>query len=411
MAEQQFELANIDAKFLFGDENEPVLNDFTVQEVVLMESILTPGIQTSIKVHSGIHVIPNKNLDDWKNIMTDIKVNRPILSTYGYNEEMRVKSRIYRLADRKLINNNAEEYTLFACDDSLLNNSRSLVSNKWSCVPPDRVVREVLSQCCGVPAIKLDVESTSTPRDYIAENIHPFEVCKQQADVGLTNSMDPSFLHYMTYENFGTHHFRSLEQLCKQSPIMTLRYSEASGSKQNDEGKQAGYRNPEAIMQYSFPCDFDLLADLMNGIEADGSDITSIVTINPLLSQFSLQGIQTLDCGIGKGVYKVGMSNYNSAEQQSSCNIGIEQYMLKRQARMNLLEPDKIALRMTVPWNPIFNVGKVVNIELYNKADNDLMLYGSGTYLISSMIHTLKRGGYSTTTMDCVSTTVGQGRS
>jgi hypothetical protein len=199
--------------------------------------------------------------------------------------------------------------------------------------------------------------------------------------------------------------------LTKQDPIITLFSSDAAGSKDDNRDWYGGYRNPYAIMQYSFPCDFDLLSDLLNGIDTNGSDLTSLTTINPFLGQFSLFGIQTINCGIGQGVYKVGMTNYNSAEQQDSCNFGIEQYLLKRQARMALLEPDKVALRLTVPWNPIFHAGKVIEIELFNKndKDNSTKLYGSGKYLISSMIHTVKRGGFSTTTMDCVATTVGGG--
>jgi hypothetical protein len=103
------------------------------------------------------------------------------------------------------------------------------------------------------------------------------------------------------------------------------------------------------------------------------------------------------------------MTNLNTAQQQDSCNFDVENHLLKRQARMNLLEQDKVALRLTVPWNPIYHAGKVITIKLHNKNEPGVFLYGSGDYLISSMVHTVKRGGFSTTTMDCVSTTTGQG--
>jgi hypothetical protein len=76
---------------------------------------------------------------------------------------------------------------------------------------------------------------------------------------------------------------------------------------------------------------------------------------------------------------------------------------------MALLERDKIALRLTVPWNPIYNAGKVIKINLKNDQDSSILNYGSGNYLIVSLIHTIRSGGYSTITMDCVSQTVGQG--
>lgn len=402
------DLATISAEFKADDA---VLQDFTIGEVVMMESLMTPGLQTSIRVQSHLHNLPIKNLDSWKNTLVKVKITRPVLEYWKLPYEMEITQRVYRLANRKLVNNANEEYVIHACDDSLLNNARSLVSNKWNCRLPSDVVRETLTNCCGVQSSKIDIEAASTPRDYIAENIHPFEVVKQQADVSLTSSMDPSYVHFMTYENGGTHYFQSLEKMCtRQSPVITLNYSDAAGAMGEEKTNMvSGYKNPKTVMQYSFPCDFDLLSDLLNGIDVNGKDITSLVSINPFLGQFSLLGNQNINCGIGQGVFKIGMSNINSADQQDSCNIGMEQYVLKRQARMNLLEPDKVALRLTVPWCPIYHAGKIIRFELYNKNENSQLLYGSGDYLISSMVHTIKRGGFSTTTMDCVSVTVGKG--
>lgn len=402
------ESAIIEAYFPVSDN---ILDDFTVQEITLVESLLTPGIQTAIKCHSYRHVLPNKNLDEFKNLTANIKITRPILKAYKFNEDtLEVNPRIYRLADRKMINPNNEEFVLYGCDDSLLNNARELVSQNWNSTPPSDVVRQVLSSSARV--INMDIESSSPSRDYIAENIHPFDVVKQQAEVALANSNDPSFLHYMTYENGGTHHFRSLASLSKGTPIVELTHADTAGAKSEKNDIYGGYRNPRLIMTYSFPCDFDLLSDLLNGIDTDGRDLTSMILSNAFLGQFSLSGVQTIANGLGQGIFKLGQTNFNSADQQDASNSGIEQYLLKRQARMNLLEPDKVALRLTVPWNPVYHAGKVIRVNLYNKNDRNkapIQLYGAGDYLISSMVHTVKRGGFSTTTMDCVSTTVGKG--
>jgi hypothetical protein len=64
---------------------------------------------------------------------------------------------------------------------------------------------------------------------------------------------------------------------------------------------------------------------------------------------------------------------------------------------------------MTVPWNPMLHAGKVVRVKLFNREKIGVYNYGSGDYLISSLVHTIKRGGMATTTLDCVSETVGNG--
>lgn len=389
------------------------LKEITIREIVMAESLLTPGLQTSILVNSFLHASPKseseaeppKDYDDYKERLMSIYVERPILKKYDMPYKMEVSQRVYRLDSRKLVNNNNEQFRLHACDDSLLNDARSLVSKSWPCTSPSAIVSEVLQTCVGVPSDRLDVENSSPMRDYTAENIHPFQVVTQQANAALANGNDPSFVHYMTYENFGTHHFRSIASLAKEEPPISkaFLYSET--------GATSGYANPYSILTYSFPCDFDLLSDILNGVDTDGSFINSLVTFNPLAATYSLFGNQSLGCGIGGGVYNTSKTNYDTEQAQDMCRMEVEKYLLKRQARMALLEQDKIALRFTVPWNPLLHAGKTVDVELKRKGTKNAndFLYGTGRYLIVNMVHNIKNGGYSTTTMDCVAQTAGQG--
>jgi hypothetical protein len=393
------------------DVPEKEMTEFTVREVVLIESLLTPGLQTSVKVHSFLHS-PVKDLDQFKNKTIKLLIERPILKEFNMEDSLFVNQRIYRLANRKLINNNVEEFVLHACDDTLLNDARIVVSNQWPCATPSFVTREVLRVCAG--ANKIDIEDSYPARPYMAENIHPFQVIAQQADVALAGTDDPSFVHFMTYEDLGTHKFKSLYSMTRAGPLtdlegnkMTFSYSETGEAR--TDANLGGYRNPFGVMTYSFPCDFDLLSDLLNGIDVDGSDINSLVTINPLTKLASLLGYNAQGCGIGSGVYKTSYTNMNSSMMQMYCPTNVETHLLKRQGRMNLLEKDKVALRITVPWNPMLHVGYVINFELYSKEFPDLKLFGSGEYLISTLQHTIKQGGYSTTIMDCVSVTTGSG--
>ncbi len=386
--------------------NDPLFFDLSAKEITMTESLLTPGLQTSITLQSFAHNPIIKVLDDFKASIANIKIVKPILREYGYPDVMEISSRVYRMDGRHLINNRTEEFTLHGCDDTLLNDARNLVSKSWKCVSPSAVVNEVLSSCVG--AKTKDVEFSGNGRDYIAENIHPFQVISQQADVALAESTDPSFIHYMTYENFtagdprGTHHFRSLKSLTAPTNGVARFFTQETAS-------ITGYGHPESIQTYSFPCDFDYLSDLLNGIEDDGSLMSSIVTINPMLKFQSLLGNKNIGCGNGKGKYMTSLTNFNSAKDQDSCNIDVEKHLLLRQARMSLLEEDKISLRLTVPWNPILHAGKMIEVYFYNTETQKYDNFGTGLYLIHSMTHNIKNGGHGTTTMDCVSRSVGGG--
>jgi len=397
-------LAEIELRFPGIDPT--VLRQVTPVEIILGESLLTPGLQTAIRVHSYHHHLPIKDLNKYKNNMVEIIINRDILRRFGLNHIMRLRQKVYRLDNRKLFNQNTEEFVIHACDQTLLNDAKSLVSKMWKCTTPSSVVSDVLSQCVG--ASNMDIESSTPARDYIAENIHPYQVVNQQANAALAAGDDPSFVHYMTFGDMtrtgktsGKHHFRSLETLTKQAPVMKYIFDEG--------GADSGYSNPYGIITHSFPCDFDLLSDILNGVDESGKDINSAALFNPVTKQFNLFGNQTMGCGIGGGTFKVGMTNQDSAGQQNACPDYSYLYLQKRQARMGLLEQDKIALRITVPWYPELHAGKVIEINLQNKNDKTLKNYGSGTYLIVSLTHNIKRGGMATTTMDCVSTTTGEG--
>lgn len=405
MAEQIFQnedelLAKFKLKFNVSND---ILTEFTPMEIYMGESLLTPGLQTSVVVHNYVHFLPIKNLDEFKGADIEIDVNRMILEKFGLNPSMQVKQTVYRLEKRHLFNNNTEQFILHACDQSMLDDAATLVSKQWKCTRPSSIVSEVLRSCAGVR--NLDVESADPARDYMAENIHPFQVVAQQANVALAGGNDPSFIHYMTYRNLGTHHFRSLFNLTKQSPIFSKPFSYAEVG----ESGFNGYANPFSMMTYSFPCDFDLLSDILNGVNASGKDINTSFTFNPLTKSFNMFGSKTIGCGIGSGNPKTAQTNSGSERDQNACPDESKKYLQKRQARMALLEQDKIAFRTTLPWNPNIHAGDVISIRLQNKKDPIVPNYGTGNYLVVSIKHNIKYGGFSTTTLDCVSVTVGRG--
>jgi len=388
----------------FLTASDAIFTDFTIEKIILGESLLTPGLQTSIEVSSYVQSLPVKDIDTFKNSDVSITLTKPILGVYGRPKSMEIVQKVYRVENRRRINTNIEQFTIRACDATMLNDAASTVSKSWKCTQPSEIVADILRTCAG--ARTLDIETADPARDYIAENIHPFQVVSQQCNVSLANGNDPSFIHYMTYENLGTHHFRSLYSLTRKSPIQKFTEYETGIVK-------AGMVDPSHVMSYQFPCDFDLLTDILNGVGPDGKDINSLIVFNPVNKMFSLTGDQTVGCGLGSGVVKMAQTNRNTAQQQNSCNSDVEKYLLKRQARMSLIDRDKIALRMTVPFDPSLHVGEVVEFNLYNKqalaAGQFAKNYGSGRYLIMNMFHEVRRGGYAVTNMDCVSSTVGTG--
>lgn len=388
----------------------------TMKEILLSENLLTPGLQTAVTLQSFVHTTNRPNVyEDYKNKDVSIELFN---TTPGTNQESRIgiiRQKIYRLDNRSLMPHNIspiEEFTLHACDPSLLEDAKSLVSKSWKCTQPSEIVQNVLSTCLNVQS--LDIDDSSNPgRDYIAERIHPFQVVSQQANVALDRD-DPSYLHYMTYNTVGqngTHHFRSLKSLSEGSIYKTYYAYESGvrGYQHYNSPLQSPDRQDFAI-GFSFPCDFDLLSDALNGIDEGGMDINVLSVFDESIGAFGMLGdmAQNMDfCGKG-GNFKISKTNKSSAGQHNACETDVERYLLKRQARMGLLEKDKVALRIVGPLDINLHVGQIINFEWYNKYNKQL-LYGSGTYIVSGLNHNIQFGGFSTSTLDCVSVTAGGG--
>jgi len=387
-----YDILRVDAQI--GVQGQ-TFNDVTLKEIILSESLLTPGLQTAVTIQSWAYSNPQKIWGDYKAKNLSINMSD---GTGLRNRQMSINQLLYRIDERDLDINvgQTESLTLHACDQTLITDAMALISKSWKCAMPSDVASYALS-CAG--AGSMSVMNAGPSRDYIAENIHPFQVVSQQANAALYGGGDPSFLHFMRYSDPGggwipTHYFWPLGFMVTQSPGWVFSNSEADGD----------LYNFKKAISFSFPCVFDYLSDVLNG--AVGGNSLSV--INPFDQSGSLFGGMIGECGIGQGNHKTAITNSSSAEQQNSCPVGVEQYLLLRQARMGLLEKDKVALRITVPWNSDLHVGQMIGFSWLDKPGQDgRPIYGSGAYIIVALKHNIQLGGFGTTTLDCITDTIG----
>lgn len=374
----------------------------TVKEIIMNESLLNPGLQTAVTLQSYIYADGGKNFDAMKNRELTLEMR----TDNGKNSI--INQKVYRLDNRFMMPVNigqTEEFTIHACDQTLLNDAKSLVSKSWKCTNPGEIVRYVLSSCAGAASVVLDPGNIQPARDYIAENIHPFQVVAQQANVAL-NGNDPDFVHFMTYNTTGgpgIHNFKSLRAMCNKPAIKDF-YKYETGKPYNEH--QPDRRVP--AMAFTFPCDFDLLSDILNGLDESGANKNTLMVFNPASASFAQLGNESGGCGMGGFNAKMSMTNKGTATQHNGCESDVEQHLLKRQARMSLLEKDKVALRLISTWQPDVHAGDVISFDWQNKYGG-APVYGTGYYLVSSLNHNIQFGGYGTTTLDCVSVTSGGG--
>ncbi len=395
--------------------------DVTVKEVIVGESLLNPSAHVAVTLQSAIYT-PQTQEAPFFNIMKNkdwnsIRGQEMKLFIHDKDptkaREMRIRQKIYRIDNRHFSNLNTgqvEDLTVHSIDDSILKDAKKLMEGSWKCDTPTKVVKEALSKI-GVDDMSEIMES-GPARPYVAEMIHPLQVIQQQANVAMDGD-DPSFLHYMTINQItgdNVHHFKPLKKMFKASPydIYAADTAVTGGTAFSQKLKDSPYGASQVAVTFSFPCDFDLLSDLLNGVDENGKTINGVATMN-----FG-SGVADLASAVS-GVLDMAnrafsITNLGTAGQQKTCETNVEKHLQLRQARMGLLDRDKIALRITVPWSPWLHAGDMINFHWFNRFNQAEELYGSGQYLIAHMTHNIQYGGYAVTNLDCIANTFGRAK-
>lgn len=365
-----------------------MLQDQTFTQVTLTESLLSPSLMTQIHIQDVIMSPILKIYDEYKGKNFILSATNPNIPGI----QIDVNNVIYRIQERKPFDRNFEFYKLVATDKSLLLNQTKRISKQYYKQNPSAIVSDALN-VLGITS--KNIEQTTPIRDYVARNVHPFEVVYDQANYALAKDNDPSLLHYMTYENNGTHHFRSIKQLTKQNVKSRFVYE--------DKGSGNILMKPYVILTYEFPCEFDLLSDLMNGVGKNGSTAIAVNTVKSMFNSFGSLGNAVLGNQLSTSTF----SNKGSTDHSSETNFEASQQL--RPARLALLNSDRISLRMSVPFNPQLHAGDMIYAHFPTNQVGVEFEFGTGDYMIVSLTHNLRIGGYGITTLDCVARTVGSG--
>ncbi len=386
--------------------------DVTVKEVIIGESLLNPSAHVAVTLQSLIYTpqsvdsryfntFEGKNWTQFK-----CKPMELFITDEKGSRTMRVNQQIYRCDNRHFATVNtaqAEELTLHAVDKSILNDAETTWEKSWKCSTPSQVVKEALQK---IGATNTLVEQAGPPRPYVAESIHPLQVIQQQANVALYKGNDPSFLHFMTINDLtgeGVHHFSPLSRLSKTAPYNIYATDTAITGNQGFSDDVNSYSR---AITFNFPCDFDALTDIRDGVNCDGQNVNQTRTMN--LSNGISDAVGALNQAMGIANKLFSMTNLGTAEQQKSCETGVEKYLHLRQARMALLDRDKIALRITIPWNPRLHVGNKIMFHWNNRYDESMRVYGTGEYIIAHLTHNIQFGGFAVTNLDCIANTLGK---
>lgn len=382
-----------------------LIADLTLNEVNISESILSPTIHASFKCEQTLE--PFRNMDNFYAKPVVIIVKKPILKEMLGKEGINLGLVFYRLSNRKRKSDyTTETFELSACFPTLLADAKAWDKDSYIGTPSD-IVKQIFNNVFNMTGENgnIEVEDSYPTISLTGDARHPFQIINNLAERALSiEKNSPTFLHYMTMQNtkgedIPVHRFESVDGMIARgsiNPATPFVYIFKNLPENN-------YENPFDIMSFSFPCDFDLVSDLLNGHDEGGNEFFNVTTIDPYNGKGSIFGEVFGEYGTAPFA---SLTNLDSAYKLDQNPTDVERFLLFRRPRMALLEQDKIALKMTIPFNPRLNAGRVITVKIQKNGED---LYGSGDYLIVNMTHSFRPKGISVTILDCVSNTVAAG--
>lgn len=397
-----------DIKFSFDDE---FFSELSLVDVMVFESILSPDPQITMTLHDANQI--TKNMIDWK-----LKDDKPIklkemklvnpFADYNTRQDgmgaqnvkdITIKDQIvYRVDQGKLVNYYTEEFKVHICSPLTIENMKTRISKFYPKNDISKVVEDALKSVCEKSGIKFDVESTEMKRDYISNNMHPYQIVSEIVDMATKNGWT-NYFHFATFEDKkGKHYVKSLKKLIEGSSKITYRYEH--------KGVGDALTKFDNILSYEFPSFFDTLLDLSHGIIDDENlEIEpSMVSLNPFTSTFYIvDGDSNGNQGkpIGGTLNSGAWSNHSTMyDVPNHC----EKYLHTRTGPLAFENKNRPDIKIIVPFNPELHAGEVIKIEL------DMILegnkykknYGTGDYLVSTLTHNIKTGSYGVTVIEAI---------
>lgn len=278
-----------------------------------------------------------------------------------------------------------------AFDTDLNTNIRRSYSN----MTESEIVKKIAQYQLGVDPKRIFVEDSKFKRNFVVPGWRPLQTINYFARTAMRNSKSasPTFLFYEDYEGF---HFKSLEFLCEQSPVVTLKTGVMN------EMQQLNFNNVEAFTVEEV---FNSIENSENGMYA--AEVQSIDLFNKKISykSYDYEGdfkkFKRLDSNPAPfsdvdnaSTQRKTVITYNNSDDTKQFKVDALLY------RPGLIQEFRnFKINAKVMGNILFRVGQkvVFNIPSYKQTDsyqeNAIM---SGEWIITALRHSINEVEFNT---------------
>jgi hypothetical protein len=430
----------------FTSDEDGVNIQRLVVEMNIYEGINSNAITGSLVIVDSINLIGNLPIQGTERLSFK-------LSTPGAHEESHIVDcseetgnpmHIYKLTDKKQVNEGTTTYVLHFCSREFLRNLRTKVSEAFTGTI-DQMVNKILNDENGLDSRrKLFYQRTRNQDKIVIPNMRPFKAIELLAKRALSDQTESQSAGYHFYQTTKGFHFRSFESMCVNSNGMPRQVKQEfnympinlNDPQITDVGRKRGQitdgdkilHDLTSVEEYSFVNNFHDVA--MN--QAAGTYAHRVITHNLYNKSYRIDDYhyhnrfnQTKHTDEGRGfnasvvdtpvdfddknvsdyaesrVTVMPTTQYSHDEATGAFGIDVEQDGITEGARVSQANSFVAGtkLKMTIKGQSYLQVGDVIrfnmlSVENKEQSRGKLDPHFSGRYIIESMRHRVTNNEY-----------------
>ena len=385
-----------------------------VMDITYFEDLYSNYISGNMTINDAVGMLSSLNFTGNEYLI--LSFSKP-----GYeNYKIEKTFRIFKVSDRRMVNDQNENYVLHFCSEENILSEQYKVSKSYKDKKISEIVTDIVLNQLKVDPKKFSIgnlEETKNIRDIIIPNFKPFEAINWLCTQAISSTPQTEGSPYLFYENYYGYNFKSLQSLYDGAVYGEYKYEPKNVNSEDDSRVVDLEEAKHNVLSYEPVSVFDTL-NMINS----GGFANKLIAIDPLRqrydttyfdyktyfpkskklndfdimannkNRFSQSANNTYDAVTKVVTTNTGEVMYNSyikKFQPGIKDINIETTVPYRTAQIAHINYHRY--KITIPGDPKMTVGNIIKLnipELYRTTDGkDADKYYSGKYLVTALRH------------------------
>ena len=278
----------LDVVALFNSKRNTVDLDKSLVEFSIFQDLFSKGIKCELLLHDANALIDTVPIVGDETIVIQFR-------TPTFKKKRRYVFRVYKITDRAVVEQRAEEYVLHGISQEVMSNERKSVNKSFIDLKGSEIITAIYENYLrpteeeyGVVKknIGLTVQDTLQNHSIVFPGEKPFDAIDYIAgetfpEAQTQESDTPNFIFFQREDGW---HFRTIDSLLESEPVEDFFYAPANNETQPASDEERVVHAFQKISTFDIENQLDTIDNLENGLFAH-----KVETIDPILKTFTTE--------------------------------------------------------------------------------------------------------------------------